>query len=702
MNTIRFRNTTKYMLPTLILLMMLLSMFAGISIKPAKSLPPIEFTIYATETTNPDWGYYGGYHNVWDKIALDLREIGIELIRETFDPWTWYDRISGSGGWNLSHADGGWDMYIQEWWLQPHAIDPWFTSMVRSDMVSDLDPGGYNSHPWRNAQADILLNAGMQSFSASARQTNLWAWQEEFMKDPPQICLYYPYIYDILATWLTGYDSTGSWFYDLGSLHLNSTMLAAAKPLRDPNTLIYAISEYMQCMSPAFLDSYTDENIATVAYRTPYKWSCDPFPEWPNVPDLDDYVIVPDMAADYPTYLDGGKRVRVPIREGMVWHYKNGTTYPINATDFKWTFDTMMHPDSGFTGTADFWFVIENCTIVDEYTVDYECYFPYPEILSVLANDWGTACPLPWHLLKDIPPGDLDGHVTNKDYVNQSNWMPVSGPFIWDSIEPDVQCTMKRNPDYYGYNASIVNPGGTPLGPEGETHWGPYNVDTLIFKWEASPAARLASYINGDIDFGEYPTAPVETFKDLNNTVAYPNLRVFQYLYPAGNPINFNFDNEYLSNRYVRLAIAHAIDYDHIINNLLDEWGIEYALRGKTYILPQHWYDDDGPGPNPALQLFNTALPPYSYDPVLAQQFMDLWKYSQTGEDYTLSPIGDGDFNRIADLNDFYLWRDEGFGLTMPIPFLPGQDKDPDFDNTGYIEMADFFRWRDYWGATYP
>jgi hypothetical protein len=51
---------------------------------------------------------------------------------------------------------------------------------------------------------------------------------------------------------------------------------------------------------------------------------------------------------------------------------------------------------------------------------------------------------------------------------------------------------------------------------------------------------------------------------------------------------------------------------------------------------------------------------------------------------------------------DFYIWREAGWGQYMPIPFLPGQDKDPDFDNTGYIEMADFFRWRENWGNTYP
>jgi hypothetical protein len=27
---------------------------------------------------------------------------------------------------------------------------------------------------------------------------------------------------------------------------------------------------------------------------------------------------------------------------------------------------------------------------------------------------------------------------------------------------------------------------------------------------------------------------------------------------------------------------------------------------------------------------------------------------------------------------------------------------DPDFDNSDYVEMADFYRWTEGWGAEYP
>jgi ABC-type transport system substrate-binding protein len=367
----------------------------------------------------------------------------------------------------------------------------------------------------------------------------------------------------------------------------------------------------------------------------------------------------------------------------MLWHYYNGTTFPLNATDVKWTFDTMLDTDTGATGTADF-FVIESVEIVNATCVDFILKFPYPDILSLLANDWGTGCPLPWHMLKDIPHNQLSTHPTNRDFSTPANWMPVSGPFIWDTIVPDVAVTLKKNPDYYGY----------ALG------WGPYNVDTLIFEWVENPATRLTKYIAGDIDFGEYSPAPVATFQALNDTVTWPNLRVFQYLYPASNPIWLNFDNQYLSNRYVRMAITNAIDYNYIINDLLLPWGIETAYRGKTPILPQHYYDDGVT----SVHLFNEDLMPYQYNVPKAQAYMVLWNGAKTGHTPITpqGPLGDADFSGLVDMADFFIWRDDGFGQTMPIPFLPGQDKDPDFDNTGFIEMADFFSWRGDWGNTYP
>jgi ABC-type transport system substrate-binding protein len=363
----------------------------------------------------------------------------------------------------------------------------------------------------------------------------------------------------------------------------------------------------------------------------------------------------------------------------------------------------MLNPQSGCTGTGDFIYVIDNVTKVDNLTVDFNLKYACPDILSILADDWGGII-LPKHKLDGISLPGLNNHPTNTAFDDPSEWMPVSGPFMLDPAnipEPDVDITLIKNPSYYGYDAGIV---GSPA-------WGPYNIDKFILQWIKDPAARLTALINNDVDFGEYPTAPVDTFKDLNDTVTYPYLRVIQYYYPASNPIWLNFDNEYISNRYIRMAIAYAIDYNYIITQLLPPWGIETAIRGKTYIMPQHYYTDENAT---KVHLFNTALSPYVQNVTLAQAYMDRWKKSQVGSTGTVYPggeylegaAGDADFSANVDINDFYIWRDEGWPLVPPnlVEFLPGQDKDPDYNNDGnYYLMPDYPIWYvETYGNTYP
>jgi len=59
---------------------------------------------------------------------------------------------------------------------------------------------------------------------------------------------------------------------------------------------------------------------------------------------------------------------------------------------------------------------------------------------------------------------------------------------------------------------------------------------------------------------------------------------------------------------------------------------------------------------------------------------------------------GDADFNRLVEMPDFYIWR-ENFGKsTGEWP----SHVNPDFDSNGLVELSDFFKWRENFGATVP
>ncbi|UCC34015.1 MAG: ABC transporter substrate-binding protein, partial [Candidatus Bathyarchaeota archaeon] len=563
----------------------------------------------------------------------------------------------------------GWDLTLIEWWMMPSGL-----SQMEPLVYSWLTPPeGCNIFPWLDEIADELLWEGMHTLNADQRKMYLWFWQGQFMHNPPMANLYYPRFYEVIADWVGGWDAVVR-FRDISHLTLNNTMLAEIRPDRDPNTLIYAVSEPLWGMNPLFVETCTEEWMCTLWFDTLYDLSIEPWPPTGQEPAPWDFYSKPALAAAPPVFMDGpngpNTRARILLRDNTYW--SNGVK--LNATDVKFTLDLILNPAAKAVAHGKLSHVVESVEIVNETCADLILCAPhYADLMTLLSDNWGSAI-LPYHFLKDIPVDGLRAHPSNTAFGDPSAWMPVSGPYKPLEIVPDDQVTFEKNNDYYGYG----------LG------WGPYNCSTLILDWIPDAAVRMLALQTNDVDFGEYPTAPVEVFQDMMNQTKWPHLRVWQYDSPVSNPVLFNFNNPYLSNRYVRQAIAHAIPYSQIISHVLPSGGIDAAYRGKALVTPLHYYTDPS---NVTVHLFNEDLQPYEYNISKAQMYMNMWKYSQVGSDYTLGPIGDADFSGLVDLDDFYIWR--GWLGTYPDDwkYLPGQDVDPDFDNNGYVELADFYRW---------
>jgi len=165
--------------------------------------------------------------------------------------------------------------------------------------------------------------------------------------------------------------------------------------------------------------------------------------------------------------------------------------------------------------------------------------------------------------------------------------------------------------------------------------------------------------------------------------------------------IAFNLHHPVLSNRYVRQAIAHAINYENIENILLDS-GIEvHPKPRKAPIHPDTTYTYN----STTVYLYNDDLLPFQTNVTQAMKYMEMWWYSQKDEEVMKGPRGDGDFSGYVELDDFYIWVRWWGKYTYKEPkikFLPGQDVDPDWDNNGFVEMPDFYKWREAWGFYYP
>jgi len=181
-------------------------------------------------------------------------------------------------------------------------------------------------------------------------------------------------------------------------------------------------------------------------------------------------------------------------------------------------------------------------------------------------------------------------------------------------------------------------------------------------------------------------------------------LAVFDDPIPATRNLAFNLRNPVLSNRYVRQAITHALNYPQIVDVIGPTGGLSPNCTIQSSPV---WPMMEWAYPTPAEEvLYNIG--PYEYDIAVAQQYMDMYHYSLSANappgspQVLLGPVGDSDFSGFAELDDFAIWADNVGTAPAAWPWWPGQDIDPDFDNTDFVELDDFYDWRENVGAYYP
>ena len=619
-------------------------------------------------------------------IEVELAKIGIELVIDYYDAYEWWD-IVWEEGWNHTggtpYPPGGWDLTLTEWWMMPTGL-LWMEPLLYSWLTP---PEGDNIFPWLDDRADTLLWKGMHTIDTNERKAYLWAWQEQFMHNPPMASLYYPRKFEVTADWVEGWDAVVR-FRDISDLAINETSFAEHAPewrKMEPNTLIYAVEEDVCSFNPLFVDTITEQWMYDLVYDTLYDLSIDPWPPTAQEPSPSDFYSKPALAAEPPILMESpnglNTRARVLLRDDVYW--SDGTQF--NTTDVKFTFDLILDSRTKAVAYDHVTSVVESVEVVNKTCVDFILYEPYADLATLLSDDWGIAI-VPWHSLKDIPVPQIKNHPSN---YNWTQMLSGTGPFVLTDFVPDEHITFEVNPNYFGY----------------ELGWGPHNITKIILKWIPDWSSRLIALMINDVDFGEYAPAPVEQFLDLQEE---PNLRVWEYDSPESIDLFFNLDNRYLSNRYVRQAIAHAIPYSQIFNGILPSWGIPTAYPGKTLITPLHHYYTDSNIGTP-VHLFNDDLDPYEYDIAKAAEYLNMWLYSQPtyappgSAEVDLGPVGDADFSGRVNFDDFWVWRENVGKTPIEWPWIPGMDVDPDFNNDEAVTYPeDFNLWRINYGDHYP
>ncbi len=282
------------------------------------------------------------------------------------------------------------------------------------------------------------------------------------------------------------------------------------------------------------------------------------------------------------------------LREGVSFH--DGT--PFTAEAVKANLERIVDPELA-SQRAFLFTMLDEITVVDDYTVQISTEFPFVPILSHLAHDAaGIASP---EALEEAGYEEVE---------------PIgTGPFRFVSWDPGNEIVLERNEDFWGE---------------------PANPATVTFQIVPEESTRLALVERGDAHISE-----ILQPANLSRVEASENMDLALFDTLSLNYIGFNVEKEPFDDARVRQAITMAVDIEAIIDGVVEGAGTRAIGPISNAVVGYH----------PDLE----ALP---YDPERAAELLDeagladgfsttLW----TNDNPTRIAIAEIVQNNLADLN---------------------------------------------------
>ncbi|MEM7032253.1 MAG: ABC transporter substrate-binding protein [Chloroflexota bacterium] len=150
------------------------------------------------------------------------------------------------------------------------------------------------------------------------------------------------------------------------------------------------------------------------------------------------------------------------------------------------------------------------------------------------------------HNTSAVSPAEMAEHATDSDpwateYFRQ-NLPTGSGPFMLEEYVPDDRVVLTARDDYYAGRA---------------------NLDKVIVKIVADPAQRVLLLKQGEVDL-----ITIIPIKDLDDLEADPNIKVLSIPSTNNEMLQLNNAIAPFDNKMVRKAVAYAVPYDTIIQEV--------------------------------------------------------------------------------------------------------------------------------------
>jgi peptide/nickel transport system substrate-binding protein len=224
------------------------------------------------------------------------------------------------------------------------------------------------------------------------------------------------------------------------------------------------------------------------------------------------------------------------LRSGVKFH--NGQAF--DAEDVKYTFDRILNPATA-SSSASLFSTVKSVTVIDPMTVRFELHAPSAPFLAYLAtNPYGAI----------VPRG-----------VSELNTKPVgTGPFVFESYQPNQVFTLKANPEYYEKGLPYLD-----------------SVAFRFFKDQASLTSALRSKAI-DMTWFKDPKVSAQIVRTSPDLVSVPGKTTRTF------PVWLNMKAPPLNDVRVRRALSLATNRQACLQTVLGGSGKVAAMIPESHI----------------------------------------------------------------------------------------------------------------------
>lgn len=274
--------------------------------------------------------------------------------------------------------------------------------------------------------------------------------------------------------------------------------------------------------------------------------------------------VQPGLATDW-SVSDDGMSWTISLREGVL--FQSGEE--MNATDVAYSIERHLNPDFPGNISSISYGDVESVEVIDDYTVKVNLVEPNALFMQ------GTPLFSPVVQKSIAEQYSMEEFGASAESVQGAG----TGPFSVVSWQRDDRLVLEAFDGYWG---------GAP------------SIDELVFRPIPDASARTAALLAGEADI-IWPLA-VEQVAALEGN---PNAEARSVVGLTRLRLILNTNVAPLDNLDVRKAVAHAIDVQSIIDNLLLGYAVQNAGYGVSIEVG-----------------FNEDLEPYAYDPDLARTLL--------------------------------------------------------------------------------